>query len=391
MPKPLRTVMTCTRATAIAIAFTIASLPLRAETSLDAIPLVEVPPVIEDSTVLQRLSGEPASPETPESLLQPILEVPVAVSEPADPIVPPPVTHLSVTLDWYLNPQHATLLIAREKGMFQRRGLEVSLSIPADPKVSTKLLVAGRTDLAVGRQTQLHLLADQDLPVVRVATLITTPISGLVLFDEALDEPPLAGYRIGYTDIDGRDVMLYSAVQTLLGMPQGLAQVEPVDVSYGVLSAMREQRLDSVLVHHRYLLPRQLADEGMSVRTLPIEELGMPPHDGLILMANRDRLNGNRDALRQLVAALEEAALWILDQPQAAWLLLEQNVPALAGEASREAWEKIYPRFALRPAAVDQGRYLRLEQHLFETDRIAVVKPLERLALDLGADARLRN
>ena len=118
---------------------------------------------------------------------------------------------------------------------------------------------------------------------------------------------------------------------------------------------------------------------------LPIEELGLPLYDGLILMANRERLNGRRDAMRRMIAALEEAALWIANQPQAAWALLEEAVPALADQANREAWELLYPRFAMRPAAVDHGRYLRLEQHLFDNGSLRTIKPVERLALDLGA------
>ena len=356
-----------------------------------ATPLVEVPPVVEGGGVIQYLFVEPILPELPEAALdseaqaEPEIEVPVSVSEPAEPIVPPPVTQLSVTLDWYLNPQHATLLIAREKGLFQRHGLDVSLSVPADPRVATKLLFAGRTDLVVGRQPQLHLLADQDAPVVRVATLIATPLSGLILPATEDDEHAIEGYRIGYTDMDGRDVMLFSALRTLLGTAQGLDLVEPVETSYRVLRAMREERVESALVHHRYLLPRQLADEGMATQMLPIEELGLPLHDGLILMANRERLNGQRDAMRRMIAALEEAALWIANQPQAAWALLEEAVPALADEASREAWELLYPRFALRPAAVDHGRYLGFEQYLFNSGSLRTIKPVERLALDLGA------
>ena len=356
-----------------------------------AAPLVEVPPVVEGGGVIQSLFVEPILPELPQAGLDteaqagPEMEVPVSVSEPAEPIVPPPVTQLSVTLDWYLNPQHATLLIAREKGLFQRHGLEVNLSVPADPKVATKLLLADRTDLVVGRQPQLHLLADQELPIVRIATLIATPLSGLILPEATADELAIEGYRIGYTDMDGRDVMLFSALRTLLGTAQGLDLVEPVETSYRVLRALREQRVESALVHHRYLLPRQLADEGVATSMLPIEDLGLPLYDGLILMANRERLNGRRDAMRRMVAALEEAALWIANQPQAAWTLLEEAVPALADEANREAWELLYPRFAMRPAAVDHGRYLGLEHYLFNNGSLRTIKPVERLALDLGA------
>lgn len=356
----------------------------------DVVPLIEVPPVVESGDVIKHLLAKPVLPDLPDADLEPEpeiepeIEVPVSVSEPADPIVPPPVTQLHVTLDWYLNPQHATLLIAREKGLFQRYGLDVELSVPADPKVATKLLLAGRTDLVVGRQPQLHLLADQEAPVVRVATLIATPLSGLLLPEAKADEQAIEGHRIGYTDMDGRDVMLFSALRTLLGTAQGLDLIEPVETSYRVLHAMRDQDVESALVHHRYLLPRQLADEGVVTRMLPIEELGLPLYDGLILMANRERLNGQRDAMRRMVAALEEAALWIVNQPHAAWALLEEAVPALADEASREAWELLYPRFALRPAAVDHGRYLGFEQYLFDSGSLRTVKPVERLALDLG-------
>ncbi|NLC21092.1 MAG: ABC transporter substrate-binding protein, partial [Halomonadaceae bacterium] len=344
-------------------------------------PLVEVPPAVEGGSVIQYLFVEPELPEAglpPEAQAEPEIEVPVSVSEPAEPIVPPPVTQLSVTLDWYLNPQHATLLIAREKGLFQRHGLDVNLSVPADPRVATKLLLADRTDLVVGRQPQLHLLVDQELPVVRVATLIATPLSGLILPEAEAEELAIEGYRIGYTDTDGRDVMLFSALRTLLGTAQGLDLIEPVETSYRVLRALREQHVESALVHHRYLLPRQLADEGVATSMLPIEELGLPLYDGLILMANRERLNGRRDAMRRMIAALEEAALWIANQPQAAWALLEEAVPALADQANREAWELLYPRFAMRPAAVDHGRYLRLEQHLFDNGSLRTIKPVER-------------
>ena len=38
---------------------------------------------------------------------------------------------LTVMLDWFVNPDHATLLIAREKGYFADRNLEVELIAPA--------------------------------------------------------------------------------------------------------------------------------------------------------------------------------------------------------------------------------------------------------------------
>jgi putative hydroxymethylpyrimidine transport system substrate-binding protein len=354
-----------------------------------AVPLVEAPPVVEGAGVIGHLLPEApgALDEHETSSSEPALDVPTVVTAPADPIAPPPTTQLSVTLDWYLNPQHATLLIAREKGMFLRRGLDVALVVPADPNVPAKLLAAGRTDLALGRQTQLHLLVDSGMPLVRIATLIAAPVSGLMLranADLEKQELVVEGIRIGYTDVDGRDAMLRSVLSELLGTANGLDLVELKDTNYGMLDAMRAQDVDGMIMHHRYLLPRQLADEGILTHTLPIEEFGLPLHDGLILMANRDQLNGKRDALRRFVLALEEAALWIVNHPREAWELLEKAEPALADPINREAWSGIAPRFSLQPAAVDKGRYLRLEQYLLDAGIIEVPTPLERLAIDLG-------
>ncbi|QTP59086.1 ABC transporter substrate-binding protein [Billgrantia antri] len=357
--------------------------------SSEASAVVEVPPAVEGPGVLDRLLPS-EHPSEREHEGEPALEVPAVVSEPADPIVPPPTTHLSITLDWYLNPQHAALLVAREKGMFARRGLEVTLVVPADPSVPAKLLAAGRTDLALGRQPQLHLLVDRQMPVVRVATLVAAPVSGLVLSgasESAGNDFALEGLRIGVTDSDGRDVVLAFMLTELLGMAKGLELVGLEELGYSAVEAMREQRVDGLMMHHRYLLPRQLADEGIMTRTLPSEANGLPAHDGLILMANRDQLNGKRDAVRRLVSALDEAALWIVNHPQEAWALLEKAEPALAGQAGQDAWADIYPRLALQPAAVDHGRYLRFEQFLHEAGVVETMTPLERLAIDLGTSA----
>ncbi|WP_165789404.1 ABC transporter substrate-binding protein [Billgrantia endophytica] len=354
----------------------------------EASPLVEVPPVVSGPSFLGKLlsvdpfTGPLSAVDMAEALSP---DVPSIAVEPAEPIAPPPMTSLDITLDWYLNPQHATLLIAREKGMFQRRGLDVTLISPADPNVPAKLLAAGRTDLAVGRQPQLHLLAEKGLPLVRVATLIGTPMAGLVLREAPGNgggELQLEGMRIGHTDIDGRDILLAGLLRSEGG---GLDLVETEDTNYSVLDAMREGNIDGILVNQRYLLPRQLADEGIGTYMLRVEEYGIPSYDGLILMANRDYLNGKRDAFRYLLAALEEATLWILNHPEQAWELLIAAEPALDDLAMHAAWLDILPRLALRPAAVDQGRYHRFERYLLDAGIIQTGTSIERLAKDLGA------
>ena len=63
---------------------------------------------------------------------------------------------LTVILDWFVNPDHGPLIIAREKGYFSRNGLDVEFIAPADPNDPPKLVAAGKAALAISYQPQLH-------------------------------------------------------------------------------------------------------------------------------------------------------------------------------------------------------------------------------------------
>ena len=333
---------------------------------------------------LRRYTDAPAGPsvDTPSRP-----SVPALALRPAEPIEPPPVTTLQIMLDGYPSPRHAALFVARERGLFASRGLDVTLATPADPDVPSKLLAASRIDLAVSRQPLLHLQVDRGLPLVRVASLIATPLSALVVREDGTIETPaqLAGSRIGHADIDSRDVLLAALLK---GAAIRDDEVETEALNFRLGDALREGRVDGVIGAMRHLLPRELADEGLATRVLRIEALGIPLHDGLVLLANRDHLGPQREAIRRLVATLEEATAWIANHPDEAWALLASAEPALDTAINREGWDIVRGRLNLSPAALDQGRYRRFEDYLFEAGLIQERHPVSRLAIDPGASPR---
>ena len=90
---------------------------------------------------------------------------------------------VTLLLDWFLNPDHGPLVVAQEKGFFAAEGLEVEMIEPADPNDPPKLVAAGKADLAVSYQPQLHIQAARGLPLARVGTLIATPLNTLLVLD----------------------------------------------------------------------------------------------------------------------------------------------------------------------------------------------------------------
>ncbi|MCK2183129.1 ABC transporter substrate-binding protein [Halomonas getboli] len=336
------------------------------------------------------LTGPPATAEDPLAAFEdgpsgPTVDTPtrptapaVAVG-PAEPIAPPPVTHLSLMLDWYPSPRHAALFVARRLDLFAERGLDVDIQTPADPDVPIKLLVTSRVDLALTRQPLLHLMVDQGKPLIRVATLVGLPLASLVL-DDSIDIASLSGKRIGHADQDADTVLLASLLHQ-----QELSRddLDSPALHFRLEQAMREERVDGVIGAVRYLLPRALADDGISTATYTSEDMGVPRYDGLILVANRDHLAQQRDAIVRLVGALEEATAWIVEHPDESWALLAQAEPALDTPTNRAAWPEAMARLSLTPSALHDGRYAGFERFLADRHLVSSVTPVDRLAVDL--------
>ena len=126
----------------------------------------------------------------------------------------------TVLLDWFVNPDHAPLYVALEKGFFTAKGLDVELIAPSNPNDPPRLVAAGQADIAVSYQHQHQMQVDQGLPLMRIATLIATPLNCLVVLADGKIKniADLKGKTIGYS-VGGFETAL---LQTMLEK-EGLA------------------------------------------------------------------------------------------------------------------------------------------------------------------------
>ena len=143
------------------------------------------------------------------------------------------VEKMTVLLDWFVNPDHAPLIVAKEKGFFAEAGLDVTLIAPADPNDPPKLVAAGKADLAISYQPQLHIHVAQGLPLVRVGTLVATPLNALVVLAEGPVKTiaDLKGRKIGFS-IGGFEDALLGAMLARHGL--SLADITLVNVNFSL-------------------------------------------------------------------------------------------------------------------------------------------------------------
>ncbi len=285
-----------------------------------------------------------------------------------------------VILDWFVNPDHAPLIVALEKGYFAERGLDVEFIAPTDPNNPPKLVAAGKADLAVSYQPQLHLQVAQGLPVRRVATLVATPLNTLVVLADGPIESlaDLKGKKVGFSIGGFEDAILK---RMLSGHGLTLDDIELINVNFSLSPSLISGQVDAVIGAFRNFELNQMDILGRPGRAFYVEEEGVPAYDELILIANAEKLDDDR--LPRFLDGLEAGVQYLINHPDESWQLFIASRPDLDDELNRRAWAATLPRFALRPRSLDRARYERFANFLKEEGLIKEVLPISDYALEL--------
>lgn len=287
---------------------------------------------------------------------------------------------LTVMLDWFVNPDHAALVVAQEMGLFAAQGLEVELQTPADPNDPPKLVAAGKVNLAVTYQPQLTIQVNAGLPIKRIGTLVATPLNSLVVLKDGPVKTltDLKGRKIGYS-VGGFEEALLKVMLAKAGLK--MEDVTLVNVNFSLSPALLSKQVDAVIGAFRNFELNQMDLVKKPGLAFYPEEEGIPPYEELVLVANRDQLDDPR--LGRFLTALEQATLYLVNHPDEAWKAFIAKHKDLNDELNRRAWRDTLPRLARRPAALDEGRYKRFANFLVRQGVITVALPVSNYAVQL--------
>lgn len=287
---------------------------------------------------------------------------------------------MTLLLDWFINPDHGPIIIAQEKGYFANQGLEVEIVAPADPADPPKLVAAGKADLAVSYQPQLHLQVHEGLPLVRVGTLVATPLNCLLVLEDGpiKNISDLAGKKIGFS-VAGVEEALLSTILKKNGV--AFDSIELVNVNWSLSPSLMSKQVDAVIGAFRNFELNQMDIEEVPGKCFYLEEEGIPSYDELIYVANSNSMD--KDKITRFLAATELATQFMVNHPQESWEIFSGTAKELQDELNKRAWADTLPRFALRPAALDAGRYHRMEQFLDDAGLVDGALSLDKLAIDV--------
>jgi len=222
----------------------------------------------------------------------------------------------SLTLDFYPNPDHAGIYMAQKLGYFADAGLDLSIHTPSDPAAPIKQVAAGRTDLAISYEPEVLLAREQGLDVVAVGAVVDRPLTSLIWLKKSGigGVAGLRGKTIATAGIPYQDAYLETILARADLTPD---DVKTVNVGYGLLPALVGGRAQAMLGGFRNVEGVDLRLRGKNPVVTPVDRLGVPTYDELVLVARSDRLEEDAEATRLFLGALARGTAAAVKSPDA--------------------------------------------------------------------------
>jgi putative hydroxymethylpyrimidine transport system substrate-binding protein len=223
----------------------------------------------------------------------------------------------TLSLDWYVNPDHAGIYTAIDRDFFRQAGLDVKPQVPSDPSAPIKEVAAGRVDLAISYEPEVLLAHEQGLDVQAVGALVGSPLTSLISLPqgEIASAADLSGKTVGTAGIPYQSDY-FETILEAAGLPPSSGK--EVNVGLNLLPAVISGRVDAILGGFRNVEGVDLQLRGLDPRVVPVDQLGVPTYDELVLVARNSTVADHPEAIRAFLQALAQGTDYARAHPQEA-------------------------------------------------------------------------
>jgi putative hydroxymethylpyrimidine transport system substrate-binding protein len=261
---------------------------------------------------------------------------------------------LSLDLDFYPNPDHAGIYMAEKEGFFKEAGLEVAINSPSDPSAPLKDVAAGHADLAITYEPEVMLAHEQGLDLVAVAALVNRPLTSLMWLKKSgiKSVPDLKGKTVSYAGIPYQQAFL----KTILARAKVPAtSVKAVNVGFGLLPSLVSGSAQAMLGGYSNVEGVALQQRGKDPVITPVDQLGVPTYDELVIVARRSTLEEEGARIRLFISALRRGTEAAAKSPKAATEAVLAANPNLEPKLTEAQVKATLPLLSARTAGKPYG------------------------------------
>ena len=216
-----------------------------------------------------------------------------------------------------MNPDHAGIYTALDRGYFADAGLDVQPQVPSDPRRRSSRWRPAASTSRSPTSPRWCWRATRDSTSSPSAALVNGPLTSLISLPGAGIE--LAGRSAGKTVVTAGIPYQAAYLQTILdraGVDPD--RVDQVDVGFNLMQPLIAGRADAMFGGFLNVEGVDLAERGLDPRVVPVDGLGVPTYDELVLVADARAARDDPEPIREFLAALERGTSRPPADPQAA-------------------------------------------------------------------------
>lgn len=276
---------------------------------------------------------------------------------------------LTLALEWFLNPDHAPLLIARERGWLAEAGIELEIVEPEEHLDPLAALEDGSLDLAITEP--IHLVQDcaKGAAIQGLARFLHTNGGVMYRRDRVQRPRDMVGKRLQYPGAPGPGGL--AIVRTMIerdGGPKN-AQLTPINNGFMHTDALLEDKADlATLVFYNFEVLEARA-RGLDVDYFALRDFGIPDFCQLILVATPAWIEERHDLASRFLRVLRRAVDVVREDPRTAeaewWRASGQDAEGLGAEIYQATTRCFTADFSMSDAYYEQ-----LSGWLVETGQI---------------------
>lgn len=255
--------------------------------------------------------------------------------------VPPIPKEVDITLDGYPGPENVGILMAYERGYFEKVGLDVWVRTPVSRLRPLPYVVGREVALSVSRQPQVVMAQEKGAPIDAFGSLISQPTAALIWPRKARIDgvAGLKGKTVAITGLPFEEAFL-EAVLERAGMTLG--DVKVIRADYDLLPALIKGRADAILGSWN-IEGVELEARGFEPVVTHLEDLGIPSYDEFVLITRSERVDEEPGRIRGFMSALSRGTAAAVEDPEAAARLIARQRGEKPGKALKAAVKATLP------------------------------------------------
>ncbi len=229
--------------------------------------------------------------------------------------IPAKLQNITVALDWYINPDHAPLLVAETHGFFKQEGLNVNFITPTETSDPSRMVLTGQANFAIVYTPQFIAQISSGMPLQYTSTLVNQPLNCIAVLDGSgitkLSE--LKGKSLGFSS-DGTGFIVIDKFLNFNGLKQ--SDVKLINLQMNLIQPLLTGRVAAVYGMMRNVEPIQMELMGKKVRCFYPEDNGIPKYSELILVSS-EKCPSN--LIVKFNSALKKGVEYLKAHPEKSW------------------------------------------------------------------------